>query len=112
MQVITAVVRPSKLGDVIEALQRFGFRGLTVSDATGVGQEVDRPEIYRGRVYTVPLQHHAKIEIVASDLDVSDLVEVICKVATTGQIGDGKVWVTPVTQVVRIRNGALGTDAL
>jgi nitrogen regulatory protein P-II 1 len=112
MQVITAVVRPSKLSDVVDALQRFGFRGLTVTEATGLGKQVEPPEMYRGRAYSVPLQHHAKIEIVASDLDVGDLVDVICKVATTGRIGDGKVWVTPVTTVVRLRDGAVGSDAL
>lgn len=112
MQVITAVVRPSKVSDVVEALQRFGFRGLTVTEASGLGKQAEPPEMYRGRAYAVPLQHHAKIEIVAEDLDVSDLVEVICKVATTGKTGDGKVWVTPVTYVVRIRNGAVDADAL
>jgi nitrogen regulatory protein P-II 1 len=112
MQLITAIVRPFKVGDLCEALQRFGFRGMTVTDASGMGKAHEPPEIYRGRQYVPPLHHHAKIEIVAADLDVKDLVEVICKVASTGRLGDGKVWVTPLNQVVRIRTGESGPDAL
>jgi nitrogen regulatory protein PII len=112
VQLITAVVRPFKVGEICDALQRFGFRGLTVTEASGSGRHFDPPEMYRGREYIVPLQHHAKIEIVATDTDFRDLVEVIRKVARTGKEGDGKVWVTPVTHVVRIRTGAAGIDAL
>jgi nitrogen regulatory protein P-II 1 len=111
VQLITAVVRPSKLTELCDALQRFGFRGMTVTEASGSGKNADPPEVYRGRSYAT-LQHHAKIEILANDMDVADLIGVIRKVASTGRSGDGKVWVTPVSHVVRIRTGDVGLDAL
>ncbi|BEP11834.1 P-II family nitrogen regulator [Acidothermaceae bacterium B102] len=112
MQLITAIVRPFKVGEVSDALQRFGFRGMTVTEAQGIGKAADPPEVYRGREYGAQMQHHAKIEILAEDLDVKDLVEVIRLVASTGRLGDGKVWVTPVSHVVRIRTGEAGVDAV
>jgi nitrogen regulatory protein P-II 1 len=113
VQLITAVVRPFKVGEICDALQRFGFRGLTVTEASGFGKQQHKgPEIYRGTVYAGDYQHHGKIEILARDADVRDLVDVICKVAATGRIGDGKVWVTQVVHVVRIRTGEVGVDAL
>jgi nitrogen regulatory protein P-II 1 len=112
MQLITAIIRPHKVGELSDALQRFGFRGMTVTEAQGIGKVTDPPEFYRGREYGSQLHHHAKIEILAADLDVKDLVEVIRKVASTGRSGDGKVWVTPVTHVVRIRTGEAGVDAV
>jgi nitrogen regulatory protein P-II 1 len=112
VQLISAIVRPSKVGEVCEALQTFGFRGLTVIAATGFGKQRAPVEIYRGVESSAAFQDQAKIEIVAADDDVGDLIEVICRVAATGGIGDGKVWVTPVTELVRIRTGDIGVDAL
>lgn len=112
MQLINAVVRPSKVGEICAALQTLGFRGLTVIPATGFGKRRGPVEIYRGVESSSGLQDQAKIEIVATDEDVGDIVDVICKVAATGGIGDGKIWVTPVADVVRIRTRDVGADAL
>ena len=112
MQLISAVVRAFKVHQLCDALQRFGFRGLTVSEVSGFGQHPDPKEIYRGATYRGGVSHYAKIEIVALDADVHDLIEVICKVAATGRSGDGKVWVTPVVHLNRIRTGEVGVNAL
>jgi nitrogen regulatory protein PII len=112
MQLITAVIRPFKAAEVCDALQRFGFRGLTVTEAAGLGKGHDPPEVYRGTKYAMDFQQHAKIEMVARDADVHDLIEVIRKVAATGRPGDGKVWVTPVLHLTRIRTSEVGIDAL
>lgn len=105
MQLISAVVRPTKIGEICGALQVFGFRGLTVTEASGFGKQRDRPEVYRGAEYASEFQRHVKIDMLVPDDDVHDLVGVICKVAATGHLGDGKVWVTPVATAVRIRTG-------
>jgi len=112
MQLITAIVRPFKVGPICEALQTFGFRGLTVTEASGFGKQRGHTEVYRGSEYASEFQHKVKIEIVARDEDVHDLVDVICKVASTGRIGDGKIWVTSVRELIRIRTREAGLDAL
>jgi nitrogen regulatory protein P-II 1 len=112
VQLICAVVRPFKVKDVCDGLGRFGFRGLTVTEVSGFGKQRHRPEIYRGTRYAPAFQPYAKVEIVAADTDVRDLIEVICKVATTGRPGDGMVWVIPVVHVIGVRAGQVGADAV
>jgi nitrogen regulatory protein P-II 1 len=112
VQLINAVVRPSKVGEVCEALQSFGFHGLTVTPANGYGKQRGPVEIYRGVTSSADFKEQAKIEVVARDEDVQDLIDVICKVAATGHTGDGKIWVTPVGELVRIRTREQGADAL
>lgn len=112
MQLITAIVRPAKVGQVCEALQTFALQGLTVIEACGLGKTGGRTEIYRGARYCSTFEDHTQIEIVVRDEDVHDTIEVIRKVAATGRMGDGKIWTTPVGALVRIRTGEAGIDAL
>ena len=112
MKLITAVVKPYKLDEVKTALQAFGVHGLTVAEASGYGRQRGHTEVYRGAEYTVDLVPKVRIELLAEDHDIEDLLNVIAKAAQTGKIGDGKVWVTPVETVVRVRTGERGADAL
>jgi nitrogen regulatory protein P-II 1 len=112
MQLITAIVRPQKVNEICDALQAFGFHGLTITEASGFGKLRGQHEIYRGTEYVSDFQPAMKIEIVAVDDDIHDTIEVICTVAATGHLGDGKIWVTPVTELVRIRTREAGADAL
>jgi nitrogen regulatory protein P-II 1 len=112
MKLITAVVKPYKLDEVKTALQAFGVHGLTVAEASGYGRQRGHTEVYRGAEYTVDLVPKVRIELLAEDHDVEDLLNVIAKAAQTGKIGDGKVWVTPVETVVRVRTGERGAEAL
>jgi len=112
MKLITAVIKPFKLDDVKEALQTFGIHGLTVTEVSGYGRQGGHTEVYRGAEYTVDLIPKLKIEVVVDDEDTSDVVSLIVKSAATGKIGDGKVWVTPVDEIVRVRTGERGSDAL
>ena len=112
MLLITAIVRPFKVGPICEALQTFGFRGLTVTEASGFGKQRGHTEVYRGSEYTSEFQRKVKIEIVAREEDIRDMIDVICNVAATGRIGDGKIWVTPVADVIRIRTREAGASAL
>ena len=112
MKLITAVVKPYKLDEVKTALQAFGVHGLTVGEASGYGRQRGHTEVYRGAEYTVDLVPKVRIELLAEDHDVEDLLNVVIKAAQTGKIGDGKVWVTPVETVVRVRTGERGADAL
>ena len=112
MKLITAVVKPYKLDEVKTALQAFGVHGLTVGEASGYGRQRGHTEVYRGAEYTVDLVPKVRIELLAEDHDVEDLLNVIAKAAQTGKIGDGKIWVTPVETVVRVRTGERGAEAL
>ena len=112
MKLITAIVKPFKLEEVKEALQRFGVHGITVSEASGYGRQRGHTEVYRGAEYTVDLVPKLRVEVLCEDEDVEALVDVVVKAAVTGKIGDGKVWVTPVDEVVRVRTGERGLDAL
>jgi nitrogen regulatory protein P-II 1 len=112
MKLITAVVKPYKLDEVKTALQAFGVHGLTVAEASGYGRQRGHTEVYRGAEYTVDLVPKVRIELLAEDHDVEDLLNVITKAAQTGKIGDGKVWVTSVETVVRVRTGERGAEAL
>jgi nitrogen regulatory protein P-II 1 len=112
MKLVTAVIKPFKLDDVKEALQTFGIHGLTVTEVSGYGRQGGHTEVYRGAEYTVDLIPKLKIEVVVDDADASDVVSLVAKSASTGKIGDGKVWVTPVDELVRVRTGERGSDAL
>ena len=112
MKLVTAVIKPFKLEDVKSSLETFGIHGLTVSEASGFGRQKGHTEVYRGAEYTVDLVPKLRIEVLVDDDDADSVVEVIVKTAQTGRIGDGKVWVTPVDTVVRVRTGERGPDAL
>jgi nitrogen regulatory protein P-II 1 len=112
MKLVTAVIKPFKLDEVRSALETFGVKGLTVSEANGYGRQKGHTEVYRGAEYTVDLVPKSRLEVVVDDTDVDDVVDVIVKAAQTGKIGDGKVWVTTVDAVVRVRTGESGSDAL
>ncbi|GAB2697825.1 P-II family nitrogen regulator [Thalassiella azotivora] len=112
MRLVTAVVKPHKLDDVKTALEAFGVQGMTVSEASGYGRQRGHTEVYRGAEYTVDLVPKVRIEVLVDDVDAADVVEVLVKAASTGRIGDGKVWTVPVEDVVRVRTGERGVDAL
>ncbi len=112
MKLVTAIVKPHKLDEVKSALEAFGVQGMTVSEASGYGRQRGHTEVYRGAEYTVDLVPKVRLEVLVDDADAADVVEVIVKAAQTGRIGDGKVWTTPVDDVVRVRTGEHGVDAL
>jgi nitrogen regulatory protein P-II 1 len=112
VKLITAVIKPHKLDEVKSALETFGVQGLTVSEASGYGRQKGHTEVYRGAEYTVDLVPKVRVEVLVDDADAADVVEVVVKAAQTGRIGDGKVWVVPVDDVVRVRTGERGVDAL
>ena len=112
MRLVTAVIKPFKLDDVKEALETFGVQGLTVAEVSGYGRQRGHTEVYRGAEYTVDFVPKVRLDVVVADDDVKDVVDVIVKAASTGQIGDGKVWTTPVEDLVRVRTGERGPDAL
>jgi nitrogen regulatory protein P-II 1 len=112
MKLITAIVKPFKLDDVKEALHEVGLAGMTVSEVRGFGRQRGHTEVYRGAEYTVDFVPKVRIEILAEDADAKRMVDAIVEAAKTGQIGDGKVWVTDCDSVVRVRTGEMGTDAL
>ena len=112
MRLVTAIVKPFKLDDVKSALETLGVLGLTVSEVRGYGRQKGHTEVYRGAEYTVDLVPKVRVEILVDDLDADKVVETVVEAARTGKIGDGKVWVTPVESVVRVRTGERGADAL
>ncbi|HEU5426938.1 MAG TPA: P-II family nitrogen regulator [Actinocrinis sp.] len=112
MKLITAIIKPYKLDEVKNALQAFGVHGLTVTEASGYGRQRGHTEVYRGAEYTIDLVPKIKLDVLVEDHDVETLIDVIAKAAQTGKIGDGKVWVTPVESVVRVRTGERGAEAL
>jgi nitrogen regulatory protein P-II 1 len=112
VKLVTAVVKPHKLDEVKAALEAFGVQGLTVSEANGYGRQRGHTEVYRGAEYTVDLVPKIRLEVLVDEADVADVVEVVTKSAQTGRIGDGKVWVVPIDEVVRVRTGEKGLDAL
>jgi nitrogen regulatory protein P-II 2 len=112
MKLVTAVVKPFKLDDVREALSDIGVQGITVSEVKGFGRQKGHTELYRGAEYVVDFLPKVKIEIAVSDAMVEATIEAITKAANTGKIGDGKVFVTPLEQVIRIRTGETGEAAI
>ncbi len=112
MKLITAVVKPFKLDDVKKTLKEAGVAGLTVSEVQGFGRQAGHTEVYRGAEYTVDFVPKVRLEVLADGMDAERIVDVIVGAARTGKIGDGKVWVTDVDRVVRIRTGEVDDDAL
>ncbi len=112
MKLIIAIVKPFKLDDVREALVGAGVEGLTVSEVKGYGRQKGQTEIYRGAEYVVDFLPKVKVETVVPDELADQVVDIIVAAARTEKIGDGKVWITPVERVVRIRTGEQGNDAL
>lgn len=112
MKLVTAVVKPHKWEDVREALETFGITGMTVSEVSGYGRQKGHTEVYRGAEYDVALVPKIKIEIVVDDVDADDVVGIVVKAAQTGRIGDGKVWVSALDSVVRVRTGDRDSAAL
>jgi nitrogen regulatory protein P-II 1 len=112
MKKIEAFIKPFKLDDVKEALQDVGIQGITVTEAKGFGRQKGHTELYRGAEYVVDFLPKVKIEIVIPDERLEAAVEAIQKAARTGRIGDGKIFVLTVDEVIRIRTGETGTDAI
>lgn len=112
MKLVTAVVKPHVVDDVKKALEAFGVQGMTVSEASGYGRQRGHTEVYRGAEYRVDLLPKVRVEILVDDADAADVVDVLVTAARTGSIGDGKVWTVPVDDVVRVRTGEHGVDAL
>jgi len=112
MKLITAVIKPHKWDEVREALETFGVTGMTVSEVSGYGRQKGHTEVYRGAEYDIALVPKIRIEIVADDGDVDAICDAIVSAASTGRIGDGKVWVAPVETVVRVRTGDRDSAAI
>jgi nitrogen regulatory protein P-II 1 len=112
MKLVTAIVKPHRVEEVKEALRDAGVMGLTTSDVEGFGRQRGHTEVYRGAEYQVDFVPKVKVEVVVADDDVQGVIDAVVKAARTGKIGDGKVWVTDVGQVVRIRTGEMGPDAV
>jgi nitrogen regulatory protein P-II 1 len=112
MKLITAIIKPHQLDEVKEALEAYGISGMTISEASGYGRQRGHSEVYRGAEYTVDFVPKVRVEVLIDDLDAGSVIDVILKAAQTGRIGDGKIWAIPVDDVVRVRTGERGHDAL
>ena len=112
MKLVKAIIKPFKLDDVREALSEVGIQGLTVSEVKGFGRQKGHTELYRGAEYQVDFLPKVKVETVVSDGDVEKVTDAIREAASTGKIGDGKIFVLPVEQSIRIRTGESGDEAL
>jgi nitrogen regulatory protein PII len=112
VKLITAIVKPFKVDDVKDALKSAGVQGMTVSEVKGFGRQGGHTETYRGSEYAIDFVPKAKLELVVDDAQVDAVVEAITKSANTGKIGDGKVWVTDISTLIRIRTGEVGPDAV
>jgi nitrogen regulatory protein P-II 1 len=112
MKLVTAIVKPFVLEDVKSALEQVGVLGMTVSEVQGYGRQKGHTEVYRGAEYSVDFVPKVRVEVVIDDNLADKVVDTIVESARTGKIGDGKVWVTPVETVVRVRTGERGADAL
>jgi nitrogen regulatory protein P-II 1 len=112
MKLITAIVKPGRVDEIKTALQANGVAGMTVSEASGFGRQKGHKEIYRGAEYTVDLIPKVRIEVLVDDADLDRVLDLMVQTANTGSIGDGKIWVTTVDSVVRVRTNERGSDAL
>ena len=112
MKLITAIVKPFKLDDVKEALKAAGVQGITVTEVKGFGRQGGHTETYRGSEYQIDFVPKVRIELVVEDSSLDRTLDVIRESASTGKIGDGKIWVTNVEQIIRIRTGEHGADAI
>ncbi len=112
MKLVTAIVKPFRLDDVRNALNEVGIQGMTVSEVKGFGRQRGHTELYRGAEYVVDFLPKAKIEVAVADDAVERVIEAVIEAAKTGKVGDGKIFVTPIEQVYRIRTGETGDSAL
>ena len=112
MKLVTAIIKPFVLEDVKAALEQIGVLGMTVSEVQGYGRQKGHTEVYRGAEYSVDFVPKVRVEVVADDALAEKVVDAVVEAARTGKIGDGKVWVTSVESVVRVRTGERGTDAI
>lgn len=112
MKLVTAIVKPFVLEDVKGGLEQIGVLGMTVSEVQGYGRQKGHTEVYRGAEYSVDFVPKVRVEVVTDDTLVDKVVDAIVEAARTGKIGDGKVWVTPVDSVIRVRTGERGSDAV
>ena len=112
MKLVTAIIKPFVLEDVKGALEQIGVLGMTVSEVQGYGRQKGHTEVYRGAEYSVDFVPKVRVEVVADDTLADKVVDAVVEAARTGKIGDGKVWVSPVDTVVRVRTGERGTDAI
>jgi nitrogen regulatory protein P-II 1 len=112
VKLITAIVKPHRIEEVKEALRDIGVNGLTTTDVEGFGRQRGHTEVYRGAEYQVDFVPKVKVEVLVADGDAQGVIDAIEKAARTGKIGDGKIWVTEAEQVIRIRTGERGPDAL
>ena len=112
MKLVTAIIKPHKLDDVKDALKGAGITGMTVEEVKGFGRQGGKTEVYRGAEYVVDLLPKVRVEAVVSDDRADAVADLIVEAARTGKIGDGKVWITTVDRIIRIRTGELGDDAV
>jgi nitrogen regulatory protein P-II 1 len=112
MKLVTAIVKPFTLEDVKGALEQIGVLGMTVSEVQGYGRQKGHTEVYRGAEYSVDFVPKIRVEVVVDEAQVDKTIDALVEAARTGKIGDGKIWVTPVETVVRVRTGERGVDAL
>jgi nitrogen regulatory protein PII len=112
VQLITAVIKPHKLDEVKVALQDFGVVGMTITEVKGFGRQGGHTETYRGAEYTIDFLPKIKVEVVANELDVDKVIDVIAAAAQTGKIGDGKIWTTSLDRLLRVRTGERDVEAL
>ena len=112
MKMVVAIIRPFKLDDVKEALREIGVQGMTVGEVRGFGRQKGHTELYRGSEYTIEFIPKMKIEVVVSDEDVEKVIEAVLEAASTGKIGDGKIFVLSVDEAIRIRTGERGPTAI
>jgi nitrogen regulatory protein P-II 1 len=112
MKLVTAVIKPHQLDAVKEALHAMGVSGMTVSEVQGYGRQKGHTEVYRGAEYTVEFLPKIRVDILIDEIDVDKVVDAVVAASRTGKIGDGKVWVTSVDSVIRVRTGERGADAV
>lgn len=112
VKLITTIIKPFKLDDVKDALKSVGIQGMTVSEVKGFGRQGGHTETYRGSEYAIDFVPKVQIELVVDDSQVDSVVDTIRTAAATGKIGDGKIWITEVTRLIRLRTGEEGTDAI
>jgi nitrogen regulatory protein P-II 1 len=112
VKLVTAILKPFVLDDVRAALEKVGVNGLTVAEVSGYGRQKGHTEVYRGAEYQVDLVPKVRVEVLCEAVDAARIVDTIVTAARTGKIGDGKVWITEVDEIVRVRTGERGVDAL